>query len=204
MGKTFRPRRHIVINIGGEYGSGGPEIGRIVASDLGIEYYDRDLIDTISKESEEEGLATAHAGDGAGVRLGFEASLDAQEGDPALGDIYAQFDVIRRMAAHSCVIVGRCGNYILEGVEDCVNVFVYAPEELRLQAVMNGERLSKRKALETLRDRDRQLHDRYRYITGANRGDRRYRDLMVDSSVLGWARTAQLIESFAEMARDAG
>lgn len=202
MTKGYTPMRHIVINIGGEYGSGGPEIGKMVASDLGIEYYDRDLVDKVGEALDIERAQVAQADVDTNVRFSFDTSLGPRTGNLTNKVIYTQFDVIRKMAKRSCVIIGRCGNYILEGVTDCLNVFVYAPEELRVQSVMDEEHLSEKKARETLRARDRQLHDRYKYITGTNRGDRRYRDLMIDSSVLGWARTARLIESFVEMAHE--
>lgn len=176
MGRGYVPLRHVVISIGAEYGSGGPEIGRMVADDLGIACYDRDAVD----------------------RAAGELDGGAASADPAR----AQFAAVRELAAHSCVIVGRCGNYILEGVADCLNIFIYAPLELRVQSIMEEEHLSEKKALETLRARDRQLHDRYKRVTGTSRSDRRYRDLMIDSSVLGWARTARLIETFVLMARE--
>jgi hypothetical protein len=195
--------KHIVVNIGCEYGSGGPEIGKMVASDLGIEYYDRDLVDKVGEALDVDRTLVEQADNDTNVRFSFDTSLGPRTGNLTNKVIYTQFDVIRKMAqSRSCVIIGRCGNYILEGVTDSINVFVYAPEEVRVRAVMNEEHLSERKAQEVTRSRDRQLHERYKYITGTNRGDRAYRDLMVDSSVLGWARTARLIEAFVEMATE--
>ncbi len=193
---------HIVINIGGEYGSGGPEIGRLVARDLGIEYYDRDLVDKVGQALDVESSLVEQTESDTNVRFKFDTSLGPRTANLTNKVIYTQFDVIRKMACRSCVIIGRCGNYILEGVTDCINVFVYAPEDVRVRAVMEGEHLSEKKAREQCHLKDQQLHERYKYITGTNRGDRTYRDLMVDSSVLGWAKTARLIESFVEMAHE--
>ena len=113
--------------------------------------------------------------------------------------IYTQFDVIRKMAKSSCVIIGRCSDYILKGQDDVVNVFVYAPTEVRIKTIMEKMNLSERHAAEVIRDYDNALHRRYKYITGTYRGDRHNRHLLVDSSVLGWEKTAKFIKSFVEM-----
>lgn len=113
--------------------------------------------------------------------------------------IYTQFDVIRKMAKTSCVIIGRCSDYILKGQDDVVNVFVYAPTEVRIKTIMEKMNLSERHAAEVIRDYDNALHRRYKYITGTYRGDRHNRHLLVDSSVLGWEKTAKFIKSFVEM-----
>ena len=103
------------------------------------------------------------------------------------------------MAKHSCVIIGRCSDYILKDQPDVVNVFVYAPSAVRVHTVMEQMNLSERHAAELIREYDNMLHRRYKYITGTYRGDRHNRHLLVDSSVLGWERTAKFIQSFVEM-----
>jgi cytidylate kinase len=103
------------------------------------------------------------------------------------------------MAKHSCVIIGRCSDYILKEEDDVLNIFVYAPSDTRIQTVMDEMKLSRRHAAELIRDYDNMLHRRYKYITGTYRGDRHNRHLLVDSSVLGWERTAKFIQAFVEM-----
>ena len=103
------------------------------------------------------------------------------------------------MAKKSCVIIGRCSDYILQGEDYVVNIFVYAPEEYRVRTIMEKQNLSERKARETVKEHDIALHQRYKYITGTYRGDRHNRHLLIDSSALGWEKTAKMIQAFVEM-----
>ncbi len=191
--------KHFVITVGCEFGSGGPEIGKMLAKSLGIEYYDRDLVDKVVEKIGVEKHLVEEADNKNFVPYGIETSLGTCYANLSNKVIYTQFDVIRKMAKSSCVIIGRCSDYILKGQDDVVNVFVYAPTEVRIKTIMEKMNLSERHAAEVIRDYDNALHRRYKYITGTYRGDRHNRHLLVDSSVLGWEKTAKFIKSFVEM-----
>ena len=113
--------------------------------------------------------------------------------------INTQFEVIRKMAEHSCVIIGRCSDYILQERDNVTNIYIYAPEDVRIRTVMEQEDLSESKARQIVKDMDVFLHRRYKYITGTYRSDRHNRHLLIDSSVLGWDRTAKYLQAFIEM-----
>ena len=191
--------KHFVITVGCEFGSGGPEIGKMLAKSLGIEYYDRDLVDKVVEKIGVEKHLVEEADTKNFVPYGIETSLGTRYANLSNKVIYTQFDVIRKMAKTSCVIIGRCSDYILKGQENVVNVFIYAPTEVRIKTIMEKMNLSERHAAEVIRDYDNALHRRYKYITGTYRGDRHNRHLLVDSSVLGWEKTAKFIKSFVEM-----
>lgn len=191
--------KHFVITVGCEFGSGGPEIGKMLAKSLGIEYYDRDLVDKVVEKIGVEKHLVEKADNKNFVPYGIETSLGTRYANLSNKVIYTQFDVIRKMAKTSCVIIGRCSDYILKGQENVVNVFIYAPTEVRIKTIMEKMNLSERHAAEVIRDYDNALHRRYKYITGTYRGDRHNRHLLVDSSVLGWEKTAKFIKSFVEM-----
>ena len=191
--------KHFVITVGCEFGSGGPEIGKMLAKSLGIEYYDRDLVDKVVEKIGVEKHLVEEADNKNFVPYGIETSLGTRYANLSNKVIYTQFDVIRKMAKTSCVIIGRCIDYIQKGQENVVNVFIYAPTEVRIKTIMEKMNLSERHAAEVIRDYDNALHRRYKYITGTYRGDRHNRHLLVDSSVLGWEKTAKFIKSFVEM-----
>lgn len=191
--------KHFVITVGCEFGSGGPEIGKMLAKSLGIEYYDRDLVDKVVEKIGVEKHLVEEADNKNFVPYGIETSLGTRYANLSNKVIYTQFDVIRKMAKTSSVIIGRCSDYILKGQENVVNVFIYAPTEVRIKTIMEKMNLSERHAAEVIRDYDNALHRRYKYITGTYRGDRHNRHLLVDSSVLGWEKTAKFIKSFVEM-----
>ncbi len=80
---------------------------------------------------------------------------------------------------------------ILKDRKDTLNFFVYAPEEVRIQATMEKKNIGRKEAAELVKYHDEMLHSRYKYMTGSYRGDRKGRHMMIDSSVLGWEKTAQ-------------
>lgn len=191
--------RHFVVTIGCEFGSGGPEIGKMLAKSLGIEYYDRDLVDKVVEKIGIDKQLVEQADNKNFVPFGINTTLGTRYANLSNKVIYTQFEVIHKMAKHSCVIIGRCSDYILKEEDDVLNIFVYALSDTRIQTVMDEMKLSRRHAAELIRDYDNMLHRRYKYITGTYRGDRHNRHLLVDSSVLGWERTAKFIQAFVEM-----
>lgn len=184
--------KHMVITIGCEYGAGGPEIGKQIAQALGIEYYDRDLVDKVVDEIGVDRELVKKADTGDNVRYKFETQYGPRYANLTNRVIYTQFEVIQKFAENSsCVIIGRCSNYILKDRKDCLNFFIYAPEEVRIQSVMETQKLNKKQAAELVKYHDEMFHSRYKYMTGSYRGDRKNRHMMIDSSVLGWDKTAK-------------
>lgn len=192
--------KHFVITIGCEYGSGGPDIGKMIADSLGIEYYDRDLVDKVVDENGVDRELVAKADSGDNVKYMFETKLGPRYANLTNRVIYTQFEVVTKFAEKSsCVIIGRCSDYILRERKDCLNLFIYAPEEVRVQHVMERKNISKKEAEELVKYNDEMLHARYKYMTGTYRGDRHNRHMMIDSSVLGLEKTAKYIMQLIDM-----
>lgn len=157
--------KHKVITIGCEYGAGGPEIGKRIAQALGIEFYDRDLVDKVVEQIGVDRDLVKKADAGSNVLYSFETQYGPRYANLTNRVIYNQFEVIQKFAEKSsCVIIGRCSNYILK---------------------------DRKEAAELVKYHDEMLHSRYKYMTGSYRGDRKGRHMMIDSSVLGWEKTAQ-------------
>ena len=188
--------KHFVVTIGGEYGAGGPDIGKIMAETMGV---DRDLVDSVVAQIGVDRELVSAADNKNFVPFGIETTLGTRYANLSNKVIYTQFEVIKKMAQSSCIIIGRCSDYILRDTPDVVNIFVYAPEEARIAHIQEARNVSRTKAQELIRQADKALHDRYTYITGTYRGDRHNRHLLIDSSVLGWQRSAKLIQAFVEM-----
>ena len=133
-----------VINIGRQLGSGGKEIGEKLAARLGIDFYDKELINLASEESglckeffekADEKASQGIIGGLFGMRFPFisEGAMPCNNclSNDALFKV--QSDVIRRLAAEkSCVFVGRCADYILREHPRCANVFISASKEDRI------------------------------------------------------------------------
>lgn len=189
------PDRHFVITVGCEYGSGGPQIAKMVADRLGIEYYNRDLVDKVVAQIGVDKGLVEEADTKIGVRYAFDTSYGVRYANLSNRVIDAQFQAINDFAnKSSCVIVGRSSDYILRNRDDVLNVFIYATQEDEIAAVMKEKGIKNmRKAKEEWESVDKAQHARHEYITGKKRGDRHTRDMLINSSILGWDETADMI-----------
>ena len=195
--------KHMVITIGCEYGARGNAVGRKVEEDLGIRFYDRELVDAIIDEvgvpkdimeKVEEGVTIAGKGVQGQERGNFSKYADLTE-----RAIHVQKQIIRKLAdRESCVIIGRSADYILKDREDVLRIFIYSPNEVRIKNVMESHNLSEPDAKLLISEKDKRYHKRHLALTGSNRGDRHNRDLLIDSSLLGVERTASYIETLAK------
>ena len=186
--------KHFVVTVGCEYASGGIEIGKMIAKSLGVEYYDRDLIDKVVEQIGVDRELVEKADSGENVKYEFDTNFGPRYANLTNGVIYEQFEVINKFAEKSsCVIIGRCSNYILKDRKDCLNVFIYAPFEKRVEYVMEKKGVSYDEAAELVKYNDRMLSSRYNYMTNGDMRDCSMRDMMIDSSVLGLEKTAKYI-----------
>lgn len=192
-----------ILTIGCEYGSGGPDIAKMIAKDLGYPCYDRAIIDRIIEETGLSKEMTEKLE--AGVEVRGRSQVLQNTASPSkysiLTDrvVYLQTQIIRKLANRGpCVIVGRCSDYVLRDRTDVLNAFVYAPEAERLKHIMDVLQVSEEAARVLIDKNDRQLHARYKQMTGTYRGDRHNRHILIDSSVLGFEKTAKFIEDFAK------
>lgn len=192
--------KHFVINIGCEYGSGGPDIGRMVADEMGIKYYDRDLVDKVVQSLDVDKSLVERADTGESVKYEFETSLGPRYANLTNKVISEQFEVIRQLAdKSSCVIIGRCANYILRERDDVLNVFVYASMEKKIAHIMASRSVPRKEAEKLVKYNDDMLASRYRYVTGADWGERTERDMLIDSGKLGLEKAARLILTLADL-----
>ena len=203
--------KQYVITVGCEYGCGGSAVGRALARNLEIAYYDRTLIDKIIEETGVSHNLMEMADAGKDIK-GKRENASGPAGLPKYKNltdrvVYIQKEVVKKLAARSsCVIIGRCSDYILRNNPRCVNVFIYAPDEVRVSNVMKELKVDEEKAKELIRENDQMLHARYKQMTGSNRGARHNRHMLIDSSVLGIEGTAEYIEEFVKkyLAKEAG
>lgn len=196
---------HLVITIGCEYGAKGNAIGRKIAEDLGIKFYDRELVDQIIEEvgipkdimnRVEEGGTIAGKGAEGDVRGSFSKYADLTE-----RAIHVQKQIIRKLAEkEACVIIGRSADYILKDSKDIklLRAFIYAPDEIRIQNIMKSHSLSESDAKILLLEKDKRYHKRHLALTGSNRGDRRNRDILINSAFLGVEGTAEYLEELIQ------
>ena len=195
----------IIINVGRQLGSGGHDIGRMLALDFGAKYYDRELLNLAAKES---GFSEKFFEEN-DERKGFLKGLfNVQTSHFSGSSLYKsnfsqeslfqfQSDAIRKAAAESsCVFVGRCADYVLRDLPNVVNIFVTASMDYRIRQIMNKQHLDEEAARNYIEKRENQRAEYYNYYTGKKWGYAASYDLCVDSSVLGIMETEKLIAEF--------
>ena len=192
-----------IITIGREFGAGGSDLGRRLARELGIAYYDRDIILRTAKASAHLSPEQVRQWDERVPReFGFTQSLFNFYSRPLSEELWeAQVKAIRELAnKESCVIVGRNADYILKEYDHCLRVFVHADRSwrlLRIREEMPDVPLSVLESDMDTADRARRAY--CEKMTGRTYGDSRNYDLTLCISSLGFEKAYQLLKEAAEI-----
>ena len=202
MGKS------IIVTIGRQFGSGGRTIGKKLDEQLGIAYYDKELISLASKESgicgeffekadeKTSGSLLKALAMGFTINNAIFQSSDYLSNESLFG---IQSDVIRKVAAEgSCVLVGRCADYILRENPDCISVFISASRQDRIHRAMEYNHIGEKEAEEYIRKADKSRASYYNYYTDKVWGAAESYDLCINTSLYGIEKTIDFIRAFVE------
>ena len=195
----------IIITIGREYGSGGHEIAERLAERLEIPFYDRQ-IDRIAAQQCGIPLSKMEAISRRMEHPGLHGLLDANyamTGDALSPDeqlFVAQSQVIRQIAAggESCVILGRCSDYLLYDDPNCFRIFIHARPDIRVRRTMAVFGVSEEEARRRMESADRARAQYYAHFTGREYGQQKWYHLGLDSGLLG---TEESVESIINILR---
>ncbi|NLO84592.1 MAG: cytidylate kinase-like family protein [Clostridiales bacterium] len=201
-----------IITIGREYGSGGREIGKLVAEKLGVPFYDKEILtraaadsglahELFEKNDEKANMSTLLS---ASPSVGMSMSRAPMGLQMPLNQrvFLAQFDAINKLAAEGpCVIVGRCADYVLKDFSNVVHVFIYATVEKRIERIMRIENASEAEAKELVRKTDRQRRSYYNFFADGNWGLRSNYDLMIRTDNRNAGEIAESIIAFANIGK---
>ena len=185
---------NLVITIGRQFGSGGRAIGKLVAEKLGISFYDKELIDIAAKESgiNQEILSSYDEKPTNSflysLSLGaysFENSVHGIPHIPVVDRVFAiQSQIIKDLAEkESCVIVGRCADYILRDHERCLNVFVHAPLEMRIKRAKEVYNINESNMKSYIQKKDKARAGYHGMYAETEWGDARSYDLSINSAI---------------------
>lgn len=194
--------RRVIVTISREYGSGGRLIGELVAKKLGIAFYNRNLIDLTAKRS---GLAEGYIEkweERVSSRFIWNPVISARNAGTGHVQRYysnedkmfiTQSNIILELAEKSCVIVGRCADYVLRDHPDCINVFIRSDMEHRMKRLVSEYGISSEKAAEAAANTDRGRANYYNHYTSVRWGDSKHYHLVIDSGLFGVEESADLI-----------
>lgn len=187
--------KDVIICIGRQYGSGGRFIGKLLAEKLNIPCYDKELLIEASSKSNIN-ATVIEANDEAANSVIYSVF---QNGMPINQQVFlAQFDAIREIANKgSCVIIGRCADYVLEDRDNVVSIFITAPIEDRIKRAVEFYNFDSNKALKAIKKVDKKRKDYYNFYTNRKWGDASNYDLTLNSKI-GVDKCVEVICKYVE------
>jgi len=202
---------NLIITIGRELGSEGQFVGAELAKRLGVNFYDKELLQQAAKESGFcEEIFENHDEKPTNSFL-YSLVMDTYSANgystasfldmPLNHKVFlAQFETIKKIAEReSCVIVGRCADYALADHPNCINVFIKADLEFRTKMVAKRANVTENKAKDLISKQDKQRASYYNYYTSKKWGDSKSYDLCLDSGKLGIDGCVEMILKFKEL-----
>ncbi len=202
--------KNLVITIGRQYGSGGRELGKKIADFLKIKYYDNELVEMAAKNNNIDPEISKDADEKASNSLLYSLSTGSSF-HGMLGGIYemplndrlfiAQSETIKQLAHESsCVIVGRCSNYVLHNDEEIntLNLYIYADIEDRIRRIQTEYGISEAQAKTKISKMDKKRRAYYNYYSNGNWGMASEYDICVNLSKLDEDSILDLVKNYAE------
>lgn len=201
---------HTVITIARQYGSGGKTIGKMLAEDLGIHFYNREILRMASDESGINEQLFGQVDERIKTNLLYRIAkrIRNEEVLPPDSDDFLstnnlfnyQAKVIKQLAdEESCVIIGRCADYVLQDYDNVISVFIHGPYDFCLEQAMKVNAKSESEMRKYMEKRDKYRGEYYKYYTGKDWFDARNYHLCLDSSKLGFDGCVEAIKAYMKV-----
>lgn len=189
-------KEHLVITINREYGSGGRYVGELLAKKLGIRLYDKNLITMVSDES---GLSASYIEEKEQNITGtLLANFNSQYYNNLTNDdnlFIAESNAIKEIAKReSCVIVGRCADYVLKDEENVFKIFVYSDDEGKVKRAVKYYGLDEKTALKEIHKINKAREKHYNHYTGMEWKDLEHYDFTINVDKFGIEQAVEMIE----------
>jgi cytidylate kinase len=202
--------KKIIITIARQYGSGGREIGEKVAAALGIPLYDKEIITDAASKGELNSEVVRNTEESCASSLLYTLAMGSNILGTTLHFGYKmplndklfilQSDIIKEYASKgSCVVIGRCSDYVLRDEEGLLRLFIYGDLEHRSERVKaRHPEIKPSQIIDTINKTDKRRSSYYNFYTGNKWGKYDNYDMAINSSTLGIEGTAQLIYAMAK------
>lgn len=190
---TNKLDKQVIITISREYGSGGRYVGKLIADKLGIKLYDKEFVEKVAKET---GLSEEYIENNEqkrdileSLKNGYYSGLDNSD------ELFIkESELIKQVAQEeSCVIIGRCANFILKDKENVIKVFIYSNMEDKIKRATKIYGLNAKKAEKEIKRIDKLRANHYKYYTESEWSDNSNYDICINSDTFGVEKTADLI-----------
>ena len=202
--------KNFVIAIIRTCGSGGTTIGKMISNDYDINMYDRELLRLASEDSGINELLFLNVDEHVKKSLLYKVSKKVYQGElipPESSDFTSndnlfnyQAKVLRELAEkESYVVIGRCADYILKDKPNVFKIFIHACAEECIKHEMERLCMNEKDAAKHIKKMDKYRSEYYYYHTGEKWEDPKNYDLSIDTSVLGFEKSVQLIKSYINL-----
>ncbi|MDF2907011.1 MAG: hypothetical protein K0R34_2332 [Herbinix sp.] len=199
-----------VITIARGYGSGGRTIGKMLSEELGIPYYDRDLLRFASDDSGINEQLFAKADEKLKKSLLFKIAKNIYKGEliPPDSDDFVSNDnlfnyqakIIKELAeTETCIIIGRCADFVLKDYPNVVRLFVHAPLQDCIDTLVDMTGKSEKEVEKQILEIDKHRADYYKYYTGREWENAKHYDLCLNSSKLGFGKCVEIVKSYLDI-----
>lgn len=197
----------IIITIGRQYGSSGRYIGELAAKELGIPFYDEELISLAAEKSGlcKEAVEKADERNASSLlyslATGTSAMLHPTQYNMPVNDklFLVQSDIIKDIASRgSAIIIGRCADYVLRDDKDVYSVFFHADEKIRAKKIAERNGITETEATSLIGKTDRRRANYYNFYTGNRWGDAKNYDMCIDTGKIGSEKAAELLVAYAK------
>lgn len=201
---------NVVITIARQYGSGGKTVGEMLAKEMGIPFYNDDLLKMASEESGISEQLFRQLDEKLKNNLFKRMSVDIYTGElipPESSEFVSeknlfnyQAEIIKRLAkTQSCVIIGRAADFILKDYPNVVSVFVHGSKEFNLARAMEYNSMTEEEMKKFIAKTDKYRADYYKHYTGREWTDARNYDLCLNSSKLGFQKCVEEIQAYIKV-----
>ena len=189
--------KNVVITISRQYGSGGRYVGRLVADKLGIKFYDKDFIEMLAKDT---GLAAEYIEDNEEKRNVLDSINSYYSGVTTSDELFIkESELIKKVASESsCVIIGRCADFILKDNENVVKVYIYSDMEDKIKRATTFYHIEEKNAEKEIQRIDKQRANHYKYYTEREWKNPNNYDICINSDKIGVENAAELICKLAK------
>lgn len=193
-------KKKYVVTIARQFGSLGRPIAMKMSEMLGVEFYDRDIVEEaarklnlpVSRIGEIEESAKKQVKTNSFRRMMYPLGTQTDELQNQLFE--AQQNIIRFLAEReSCIIVGRCSDFILADEPNVLRIYIYAPYEARVKNCVEDLHMGEAEARRMIKMVDEARDHYHMHYAGFLPNDQRFKEIMIDSSMLGTDGTAEYL-----------
>jgi cytidylate kinase len=198
-----------IITISRQFGSGGREIGEALSAELGIKCYDKELISIAAKESGIDADVFNNVDEKATNSLLYSLSMgmysfgNSFSGDqlPVNDKLYLlQHKIIKKLADEgSCVIVGRCADYVLKDRKNVLRLFIYADKDYRIKRVIETKGVKEHKAEQVISKTDKSRANYYNFYSGKKWGQPENYDLCINRTRLSDEQVVDIVKAYLKL-----